>query len=97
MPSQIQLRRGTAAFWTDENPVLHQGEPGFESDTGKLKIGDGETFWRELPYFTGLELDPGADDATAMALITSHIADSTPHSVYDDGPSLLLLYENAKV
>jgi len=97
MPSQIQLRRGTAAFWTDENPVLHQGEPGYETDTGKLKFGDGETFWRELPYFTGLELDPDEDDATAMELITAHLVDVTPHPVYDDGPSLVLIYENAKV
>jgi hypothetical protein len=95
--TRIQLRRGTAAFWTDENPVLHHGEPGFETDTGKLKIGDGETFWRELSYFTGLSLDGDEDDATAMALITAHLSDTTPHSVYDDGPSLALLYENAKV
>jgi hypothetical protein len=97
MASQIQLRRGKAAFWTDENPVLHHGEPGYETDTGMLKIGDGETFWRELPYFTGLNLDPGTDDATAIGLITSHLADTTPHPVYDDGPSLVLVYENAKV
>lgn len=97
MGSQIQLRRGKAAFWADENPVLHPGEPGFETDTGKLKIGDGKTFWRELPYFSGLELDPGTDDASAMGLILSHLSDLTPHSVYDDGPSLALLYENAKV
>lgn len=95
--SRIQLRRGTAAFWTDENPVLRPGEPGYERDTGKLKIGDGETHWRELEYFGGLDLDPGMDDATAMELIVAHLSDPTPHSVYDDGPSLVLLYENAKV
>ena len=49
--SRIQLRRGKAAFWTDANPVLHPGEPGFETDTEKLKIGDGVTHWRELEYF----------------------------------------------
>lgn len=97
MASQIQLRRGKAAFWADENPVLHHGEPGYESDTGKLKIGDGVTFWRELPYFTGLDLGSNPDDATAMALITAHLSDPTPHPVYDDGPSLALIYENAKV
>lgn len=95
--SQIQLRRGKAVFWTDENPVLRPGEPGYETDTHKLKIGDGVTFWRELDYFNGLDLDPGTDDATAMELILAHISDPTPHAVYDDGPSLFLLYENAKV
>lgn len=95
--TRIQLRRGKAAFWTDANPILRPGEPGFETDTGKIKIGDGKTFWRELEYFTGLNLDPGEDDATAMALILDHLDDPTPHPVYDDGPSLVLLYENAKV
>jgi len=93
MASRIQLRRGTAAFWTDENPVLHHGEPGFESDTGKLKIGDGETFWRDLEYFTGLDLDGPVTDEALLA----HIQSATPHPVYDDGPSLALIYENAKV
>lgn len=95
MASRIQLRRGKAAFWTDENPVLRSGEPGFETDTRKLKMGDGKTNWRELAYFTGLDLDAGEGDPTAMIL--AHLEDLTPHPVYDDGPSLALLYENAKV
>lgn len=32
------------------NPVLAAGEPGFELDTGKHKIGDGKTAWKSLPY-----------------------------------------------
>jgi hypothetical protein len=35
------LRRGTSEAWNRVNPVLHYGEPGFEKDTNKLKIGDG--------------------------------------------------------
>lgn len=49
----IQFRRGKSADWTKYNPTLHQGEPGFEIDTGKLKIGDGDTEWVELPYVVG--------------------------------------------
>lgn len=49
----IQLRRDTAANWTSVNPVLHQGEIGFETDTYKFKIGDGSTAWSSLAYFTG--------------------------------------------
>ena len=45
-----QLKRGSAARWTELNPILKQGEPGFEYDTGKLKIGDGFTPWNSLPY-----------------------------------------------
>lgn len=59
MPVQrIQLRRGTAAEWVDANPVLADGEPGVERDTGKQKVGDGVTAWASLPY-TAEKGDPG--------------------------------------
>ena len=47
------LRRGTSEAWTRTNPVLKYGEPGFEKDTNRLKIGDGEKAWNQLPYFGG--------------------------------------------
>ncbi len=50
--TNIQTRKGTAASWASSNPVLAAGEPGFETDTKKLKIGDGTTAWNSLPYFT---------------------------------------------
>ena len=50
MPIQIQLRRGTASLWTSTNPTLAQGEMGFETDTGKFKVGDGSNVWASLPY-----------------------------------------------
>lgn len=49
----IQIRRGTAAQWTAANPVLAAGEPGYESDTGKEKRGNGSSAWTALPYFAG--------------------------------------------
>jgi|GEM_PF-4416305 len=49
----IQLRSDTAANWATYNPVLHLGEPGFESDTGQMKIGDGSTAWGSLGYIAG--------------------------------------------
>jgi hypothetical protein len=52
MAIQIQLRRDTAANWTSSNPVLAQGELGIESDTLKLKVGDGSTTWNALAYLT---------------------------------------------
>ena len=45
-----QFKRGTAQRWIEVNPILRQGEPGFEYDTCKLKIGDGFTPWTLLPY-----------------------------------------------
>jgi hypothetical protein len=46
----IQLRRGTAATWTSTNPVLAAGEGGIETDTLKIKYGDGTTAWTSLSY-----------------------------------------------
>lgn len=51
--TQFQFRRGTASQWTSANPTLASGEAGFETDTGKLKIGDGSTAWNSLGYATG--------------------------------------------
>lgn len=49
MPT-IKLRRDTAANWTSVNPVLNEGEMGLETDTNKLKIGDGYTTWSDRGY-----------------------------------------------
>lgn len=51
--TQIKLRRDTSANFTSKNPVLGIGEPAYETDTKKLKIGDGTTAYSSLDYFTG--------------------------------------------
>lgn len=48
--TQFQFRRGTAAQWTSANPTLAAGEFGYETDTGKAKIGNGSTAWSSLSY-----------------------------------------------
>ena len=47
--TRVKFRRATAALWTFNNPVLFEGEAGYEADTGKFKIGDGVTAWSSLP------------------------------------------------
>jgi hypothetical protein len=51
MATRMQQRRGTASQWTSADPILEAGEFGFESDTGKFKIGDGVNQWSDLDYF----------------------------------------------
>ena len=46
----IQLRRDLASVWNSVNPVLHEGEIGFETDSRKFKIGDGILHWQDLKY-----------------------------------------------
>lgn len=86
----FKLRRASAFEWIEENPVLFDGEPGFERDTGKLKIGNGIHTWTELSYFNAFDLTSGDS-------LPTHIMSELPHPVYDDGASFTLLYENAKV
>ena len=50
--TQIKLRRDTSANFTSKNPVLGIGEPAYETDTKKLKIGDGNTAYNNLDYFS---------------------------------------------
>ena len=45
---RILIRRDTAANWTAANPTLAAGELGGETNTGKLKLGDGVTAWNSL-------------------------------------------------
>ena len=53
MTVKMQQRRDTAANWTSNNPTLASGEFAYETDTGKIKVGDGATAWTSLAYFTG--------------------------------------------
>ena len=53
MSIRMQQKRDTALNWQTNNPVLLAGELGIETDTGKLKIGDGVSHWNDLNYFSG--------------------------------------------
>jgi hypothetical protein len=63
--TQMQVRRGTASSWTSTNPTLAAGELGFETDTGKFKIGTGSSTWTGLAYATGLNAITYLYNATA--------------------------------
>ena len=56
MAYRIVLRRDTSINWTTNNPVLLLGEPGYETDTARMKIGDGSTLWADLPYYIGYDI-----------------------------------------
>ena len=71
MADRIQLRRGTAAEWAAANPLLRQGEPGFEYDTGKIKFGDGIHYWLQLGYLAGAGV-PG-DSAYEVAVANGFV------------------------
>lgn len=69
----IQFRRGTAAAWTAADNVLAAGEPGYETDTGLFKIGDGLTHWTSLSYYNRI----GTDNAGSLTGVHDITGDGT--------------------
>ena len=65
MADQIQIRRDTAANWTSADPTLAQGELGVETDTNKMKVGNGSTAWSSLSYLIDTGGYAAYGDATA--------------------------------
>ena len=68
--TRVLLRGGTAAAWNSANPVLATKEIGVETDTSRLKIGDGITAWASLVYM--------ADAAGSIGSIPADGAVGTP-------------------
>lgn len=68
---RIQLRNDTAKNWNTQNPVLLKGEMGVETDTGKIKIGNGDDHWTALKY-------SGVDEDTIKGIISNNRNDFTP-------------------
>ena len=46
----IQFMRSTSSAAASQAPLLQAGQPFYEIDTHKFKIGDGSTAWNDLPY-----------------------------------------------
>lgn len=71
MADRIQLRRDTAANWTSANPVLAQGELGIETDTLKIKAGNGTSTWTAIGYLidTGNYLTTAAIGTSVPSII----------------------------
>ena len=66
----FKFRRNLASYWTEKNPVLAEGEPCFELDTGKLKIGNGTTAYNDLPYINSdsVQIEIATEDVIGAVL-----------------------------
>lgn len=78
----FKLRRGLSDEWASDNPILSAGEPGFETDSGLFKVGDGVSAWSTLEYYLNA--------LSTMNLIEEAIADAvlegTPGPQGPQGP-----------
>lgn len=67
----FQVRRATYSEWITVNPILRLAEPAFETDTYKLKIGDGHTPYDLLPYI-GSGSTPGGSSIEYVVNAQTH-------------------------
>lgn len=74
----FRLKRGQSISWANQNIILLAGEPGIELDTHRMKVGDGVTPWKDLPY-TGIT----AEEARAIASEMSHLSRVIVNSLGD--------------
>ena len=51
MSVRIQMRRGTTSQWNTADPILNEGEIGYNSTLASFKIGDGTSIWSDLDYY----------------------------------------------
>ena len=100
--TQIQLRRGAASAWTAANPVLAVGEVGIETDTYKIKVGDGTQTWTALPYFVHSWADvtgkptviaAGSTQAAARSAISAASLDGNGKVPVSELPNSIMQYQ----
>jgi hypothetical protein len=82
MNRRLLLRRDTAARWAAANPVLLAGEPGVESDTRRVRFGDGSRPFLELPWVS-LEGVSVVDVAGLEAALAGKANTSHGHAITD--------------
>lgn len=100
--TRIQLRRANASSWASVNPVLALGEAGVETDTYKIKVGDGVSLWNDLPYFvhdwadlTGKPtvIAAGATKAAARSAIDAASLDANGKVPISELPNSIMVYQ----
>lgn len=66
--THINQRRDTAANWASANPVLQEGEVGWDTTSKRSKLGDGIFPWNDLDYTNpaGVVTVNGRDGAVVL-------------------------------
>lgn len=73
---KVQHKRGTAGVMAGNNPTLAAGEIGYETDTGRIKVGDGSTAWNSLSYQA-----PSASDLTLGSLADARLSSTAQNAI----------------
>jgi hypothetical protein len=73
MATRIQVRRGSTSDWNTADPILNEGEFGYNTTLSQIKIGDGESAWSELDYLVS--------DGTLDTSLGSYIPDTEKSAI----------------
>lgn len=95
MSSKILLRRGTAAQWTSANPTLGVGELGIETDTLKIKVGNGSSTWTQLTNYINVTPSGLSNSLGDYILLASQGNAGGPAELDSNGD--LLIPENSAI
>ena len=95
LTAKQKQRLDTASNWSSANPTLLSGEIGYESDTGKTKVGDGSTAWSSLAYTTFGGLPKTGGTMTGAILGDDSTSASTPGYAFDGDANTGLLRTGA--
>lgn len=101
-PVEFRLRRDHSANWASVNPILADGEPGLEEDSGKWKWGDGINRWLNRPYAKGATSGggPGEDarigDLGDLTTVSNDLIVDAINEIEMHDTDFVSLYNNAK-
>jgi len=79
----IKIRRGSDTSWTTANPTLALGEPGFNTTSNRIRVGDGTLAWSALDYIGSdkadtsvvTEIDGNVDDLITLSGVVENSTD----------------------
>lgn len=85
---RYQQPSDTSYNWSKYNPVLLLGEIGYETDTGKFKIGNGHSTWEDIEYFSSGEAIAGITVDVEKQSIVSDLLGATTNQYSNKSISL---------
>ncbi len=82
MATKLQIRNDSSENWLEVNPILDMAEIGYETTTNKIKVGDGMTAWKDLPYLKGESYNDTAIKQEISSINTTLEEKADKESVY---------------
>lgn len=98
MAHRLQYRRDTKANWLKYNPVLMEGEVGYETDTHHQKVGDGVSTYSELEYEVGVgNITQETGDSESLVMSQKAVSNKLYDLVSEVGLESLISTNNNEI